>query len=77
MIQLIQTEYILNGKKWELVETKESTIFTPEYNRYITSMKFFRNLGGKESLKKSAHKTVLTSVSPDKDQKIVREFNFN
>lgn len=58
-----------------------STITETQYNNYINGIKFFKRLGGSETLTKAytclGYKVVkLVSKSPDRLTKVVREFNF-
>lgn len=71
-----KTTYIVDSK-----ETKE--IFEKEH--YLTTndntIKWFRRLGGKETVTReytcAGYKvTKLVSTSPDKQAKVIREFNF-
>ena len=80
---LTKTEYKKDGKKWVEV-TKEISEISKEQYENITSkdtLCFFRRLGGRETVKKEYTSkgyicTFLSSVSPDKQTKIVREFEF-
>lgn len=60
-------------------ETKEVT--EREHYLYFDSVKWFRRLGGSESITNSYTcsgyvGTKLVSTSPDKQTKVIREFNF-
>lgn len=62
-------------------ETKENEITEEQYNNYLSSCSFFRRLGGSETVTKSytsrGYKPVkLVSVSPDRSEKVIREFKF-
>lgn len=83
IIKLVQTvqEVRDNGKGYKTTETREKVIEQREYDNYINSISFFRNLGGKERTKKNYTKagyrvTELISISPDQQQKITRQFLF-
>ena len=79
MVQLIETR-IEGGQK--TIERK--TIDLIQYNNItnVDTLKWFRRLGGSETAKKNYTSrgymiTKLTSTSPDRTIKVVREFNFN
>ena len=88
-MKIIQTtmEYIKNpDTKTTYIEVSKETkeIFEKDY--YLTTnnntIKFFRNFGAKETAKRSntvegIKITKLTSISPDKQSKIVRAFKFS
>lgn len=81
-IILIQTEYKKNGNKWEEVKQEVKEINKEFYKNVIESKKFFTNLGGYERHEKSYTcegyiVTKVTSISPQKEYKTVRQFNFN
>jgi N-acetyl-anhydromuramyl-L-alanine amidase AmpD len=86
MIQITLTETRLsknpNTKTTYIVDSnKVEPITESQYNNYINSIPFFRRLGGSESLQRAytcyGYKVYkLTSKSPDKQTKVVREFNF-
>jgi hypothetical protein len=65
------------------VDGIEKKIITEEeYNNIIDSCKFFKKLGGVERSVRNytcrGFKVVkLTSISPDKETKVIREFNFD
>jgi hypothetical protein len=78
MVQLIETR-IEGGQK--TIERK--TIDLTQYDNITNedTLKWFRRLGGSETAKKNYTSrgyiiTRLTSTSPDKTIKVVREFNF-
>lgn len=83
-IQLTKTEYTLKaGTKtaYKEVETESKEITETEYNNIVNSCKFFRRLGGTETLQRAytsaGYKaTKLTSKSPDRQTKVIRKFNF-
>lgn len=84
-IELTTTTFELKeGTKSAYKETKKevSTIDEDTYSKIITSSPFFRRLGGSETAKKgytsNGYKVVkLTSKSPDRETKIVRQFKFS
>ena len=70
-----------SGKSWKKnpVETDEEVISPKKFELIISSIPFFRDLGGSERVTKGY--TIagyipkqLTSISPDKEVKIVRSF---
>jgi uncharacterized protein YneR len=85
-ITLTETRYIKNPDTkttYIEVEKKVEEIFEKEY--YLTTnndtVKFFRRIGGTETITRNytcaGYKiTKLISTSPDKQTKVVREFNF-
>ena len=85
-IELTTTELVKNPntKTTYLVESKEvETITDKEYNLITCNdtVKWFRRLGGSENLQRTytcaGYKVYkLTSISPDKQNKTVREFKF-
>lgn len=72
-----------NGSRWETVETEAREI-SREFYRNATdekSIKFFRSLGGIETVQKNYTKwgflpVRILSTSPDRQQRIIREFDF-
>ena len=86
IITLTQTEYIKNPNTkttYTQVSKEVKEIFEKEYFLTINedTIKYFRRLGGKETITRgytcAGYKVVkLISTSPDKETKIVREFNF-
>lgn len=83
-IILTETRYSKNPntKTTYIVESKEAKEITEkQHYLYFDSVKFFRKLGGKESITNSYTcngylGTKLISTSPDKQTKVIREFNF-
>lgn len=69
-----------NTKTTYTVISKETETITEKQHHLITcndTVKWFRRLGGKETVKRKGYKVVkLISTSPDKETKIVREFSF-
>lgn len=86
MIQITLTETRLtknpNTKTTYIVESnKVETITEKQHFLYFDSVKFFRRLGGSESITNSYTcngyvGTKLVSISPDKQTKVIREFKF-
>jgi len=85
-IELTTTKLVKNPntKTTYLVESKEVETITDKQYHLITcndTVKWFRRLGGSESLQRAytcaGYKVYkLTSTSPDKQNKTVREFKF-
>ena len=82
-IQLIEKRFSKtpSGKSWKANADKEKTtiISFKEYFNYISSVDFFKNLGGTERVEKGYTiagyiPTKLTSINPSKDVKIIRQF---
>ena len=76
-------ERTLSGKSWRknCIESQEKIISKEEYDNYISSMGFFRNLGGSERAYKNYTccgyiVTRLISVDPSNSIKIERNFKF-
>lgn len=70
-----KTTYIEEVKKTE-------TISREQYNNTINSCSFFRRLGGSETLTRAYTSRgylpiQLTSISPDRQTKVIRTFKFN
>ncbi len=72
------------GTKTVYTETENTTkdITEDQYNNYLSSLPFFRRLGGSETMQKNYtsqgyRMTKLTSKSPNKAIKVVRIFSFN
>ena len=70
-----------SGKSWKKnpVESNESIINSENFKNIISSIPFFRNLGGSERVTKGYTiagyiPVELSSISPDKAIKIVRKF---
>lgn len=83
IITLTQTEYVKNKNTYVEVSKEVKEIFEKEY--FLTTndntIKYFKRLGGRETVTRgytcAGFKIVkLVSTSPDKETKIVREFNF-
>ena len=81
-IKMVEKRYYKVGSQWRLSATEESNITKENYLNIVNSCKFFRSLGGYERLTKSYTyagyiPTSLNSISPDKQEKVVRSFTFN
>ena len=70
-----------SGKSWKKnpVKTNEEVISPEEFENIISSIPFFRNLGGFERVTKGYTiagyiPVELSSISPDRKTKIVRKF---
>ena len=70
-----------SGKSWKKnpVETNKSIINSENFKNIISSIPFFRNLGGSERVTKGYTiigyiPVELSSISPEKKTKIVRKF---
>ena len=74
---LKQTDLVKQGADYIIVSQSQETITQKQYDNYINSMQFMRNLGGVEKLTnpKVGH-TKLISISPDKQDKIIRNFYY-
>lgn len=82
-ITMIEKRYekTTSGKSWRknAIEEIEKEIKFDEYFNYLSSVEFFKNLGGYERIEKGYTiagyiPTKLTSISPNKDIKIIRQF---
>ena len=74
--------YIKDGKGWKLYETETEAVDLKTVERIADSVKFFRRLGGTETLIKGYtcagyNPVKLTSTSPDKTARTVRTFNYS
>ena len=81
-IKMVEKKYYKVGSQWKLLETEESNITKEIYLNIVNSCKFFRGLGGYERLTKSYTyagyiPTSLNSISPDRQEKVVRSFTFD
>lgn len=86
IIVLTQTEYIKNpDTKTTYIQVSKEVKEVNEKEHYLTvnenTVKYFRRLGSSESVTRnyttSGYKvTKLVSTSPDKETKIVREYEF-
>lgn len=73
--------YIKDGKTWKLYETETEAVDLRTVERIADSVKFFRRLGGIETLVKGYtcagyNPVKLTSTSPDKTARTIRTFNY-
>ena len=81
-IKMVEKRYYKAGSKWVLSSTEESNISKENYLNIVNSCKFFRGLGGFERLTNGYTyagfiPVQLNSISPDKQEKIIRSFEFN
>ena len=81
-IKMVEKRYYKDGNKWKLIESEEKNITKEYYLNIINSVKFFRGLGGYERLTSNYTyagyiPVQLNSISPDKQEKIIRSFEFN
>ena len=81
-IKMVEKRYYKAGSKWVLSSTEESNISKENYLNIVNSCKFFRGLGGFERLTNNYTyagyiPTQLNSISPDKQEKIIRSFEFS
>ena len=72
-----------SSKSWKRkpIEVKKENIKAENYANIFNSIEFFKNLGGYEKVTKTYTingyiPTMLTSISPDKQTKIIRKFAF-
>jgi hypothetical protein len=80
-ITLTKENYFKDGKKWTLSETETELIDLKTVERIADSVKFFRRLGGTETLVKGYtcagyNPVKLTSTNPDKTARTIRTFNY-
>jgi hypothetical protein len=73
--------YIKDGKGWKLYETETEAVDLKTVERIADSVKFFRRLGGTETLVKGYtcagyNPVKLTSTNPDKTARTIRTFNY-
>ena len=71
-----KTTYVVDSKEIETVTEKQHKLTTCE-----DTVKWFRRLGGSETVQRSYTSagylvTKLTSVSPDRQTKVIREYKF-
>ena len=81
-IKMVEKRYYKEGKSWKLSEVTEENIAKENYLNIINSVKFFRGLGGFERLTNGYTyagyiPVQLNSISPDKQEKIIRSFEFS
>lgn len=70
-----------HGKKWVVIEDRTETVGAEYYMNVIDAVPFFRALGGREMVRKCYTKYGLipweiVSISPDRESKTVRTFEF-
>ena len=81
-VKEIKEKYSKKGTKWVLENTEEEIISSSNYNNVFNSTQWFKNLGGSERVYKNYTcagyiPTKLTSISPDKQIKIIRRYSFS
>ena len=81
-VKEVKEEYIKKGSKWVLENTEEKIITSDNYNNVFNSVQWFKNLGGSEKVYKNDTcagyiPTKLVSISPDKQIKIIRVYEFS
>ena len=81
-IKLFKSDYEKRGGKWYLTDFEKTTIDEQFYKNVVDAKGFFESIGGTEEFKRSRTKfgmkvTTARSISPDGNNKIVREFDFN
>lgn len=71
------------GNKWKMTESNTYTINNEQYHNATCAetVRFFRNLGGIERVERSYTfagyvPVKITSISPARDEKTVREYTF-
>lgn len=74
--------YYKDGKAWKLDDTETEAVDLKTVQRIADSVKFFRRLGGSETLIKGYtcagyNPVKLTSTSPDKTARTIRTFNYS
>ena len=79
----IKYERTASGKNWKNKPTSEETeiIKFENYFNYLNSVQFFKNMGGYERVEKEYTiagyiPVQITSISPDKTEKIIYKFKF-
>lgn len=81
-VRIVETRYKRAGKTaWKAVSRKDKTVSAQFYYNCVDAIPFFKNLGGTERIIKAytpfgCLPVRLTSVSPDREQKTTREFEF-
>jgi len=75
MITLTTERYCLSEQDTYILKDKQEwEISQKHYDNYLSSIEYYRSLGGTELLEEHSEGTTLTSFSPDKLTKIVRTF---
>jgi hypothetical protein len=82
IITLTKETYYKDGRKWALCEIETEAVDLRTVERIADSVKFFRRLGGTETLVKGYtcagyNPVKLTSTNPDKTAKTIRTFNYS
>jgi hypothetical protein len=79
---MVVKKYYKVGTKWHLLTTVNTTINNMEYLNIVDAVPFFKNLGGYEKLEAGYSKygyipKFSNSISPDRAEKITRQFIFD
>ena len=78
-IKMTKNTFNIDDKcNYKLVKTEVSQITREQHKMIIEAIPFFRNLGGKERALKAGNPHVirLTSTSPDRSIRVIRDFDF-
>ena len=81
-ITMTEKTYTRHGNKWIIDSINKEKYTVKNYIYTLDAIPFFRSLGGFEKVEKHAVcpygyiPDVLTSINPDRTEKIVREFTF-
>ena len=73
--------YKKTGSKWTETDRTTEEMTRANYMNVVESIPFFRSLGGNERLEKNYTKfgfipVILSSIPPDKSEKVVRKYSF-
>ena len=81
-IKMVVNRYYKSGSHWKLLETNTENINNENYLNIVDAVPFFKNLGGYEKIDAGYTKygyipKFLNSISPDRAEKITRQFIFD
>lgn len=76
MYKLHQVTYNLIDSSYTVTDILDRVITDDHFKTYKNSTSFFKSLGGVEKWTNVNGSPTLTSISPDKQTKIVRTFNY-
>lgn len=81
VIDLVTTRFKKDNLKWIEQDKYSESITENEYNNFVNSKGFFTKIGAYERHKKNYTNegyivTEIHTISPDKTEKIIREFIF-
>ena len=81
-IKMVVNRYYKNGTKWSLTESLTENITPENYLNVVDAVPFFKNLGGYEKIDAGYTKygyipKFSNSISPDRTEKITRQFIFD